>query len=265
MDVSGEHDVDASLIEQPLHGDAHPLALALVRLVRVVPRRVEQHQQPWRAAAVDAREVPRQPPVLLRPFHERRVRAQHDDVRRAARRVERVVEVRRRRRRRRPTRLVVAVVVRHPPPRVVGDERLDELPHHGDPRQRLHLVVALRHHPRPRARQRLHETAERVPQRLLRVRVIRQVPREEQHVVVAAAAGGDVRQRRRRPPRLAEVADDDELDGQRGRRRPEGELVAGPPAPVVVGRAGLKWPDGHVVDRAGLVEEVAVRRVVARR
>jgi hypothetical protein len=56
---------------------------------------------------------------------------------------------------------------------------------------------------------------------------------------------------------------DGELDGQRGRRRPEAELVPGLAAPVVVHRAGLQRPDRDVVDLAGGVEEVAVRGVVA--
>jgi hypothetical protein len=275
MDVAGEDDVDAGLKEQPLHGPPHGLALPLVRGVGVVPGRVQQRHEPGRGAPVHAGEVPRQPPVLVRAGVEGGVRAQHHDVHGAGGGVEGVVEVGRR----------PALLVRRRPPRAVRGERGRRA---RDRRQRrcLHLVVALRDHPRPPARVPLHKPPERVPQRLLRVGV-RQVARHQQHVVVRLA---DVRQRRRRPFGLAQVACsvfqavrsevsapvntasalpfrtyEGELDGQRGRRRPEAELFPGHAAPVVVHRAGLQGSDLDVVDLAGGVEEVAVRGVVAGR
>jgi len=191
MNMASEDDVDAGLEEQPLHGVPHGLALALMRGVGVVPGRVQQHHEPGRGAAVHGGEVRCQPPVLVRAGVEGRVRAEHDDVHGAPRRVEGVVEVGRR----------PALLVRHPPPRAVGRERRRRARDEGQGRRRLHLVVALRDHPRPLARVPLHEPPERVPQRLLRVGV-RQVARHQQHVVARLAR---VRQRRRRPFRLPQV------------------------------------------------------------
>jgi hypothetical protein len=191
MNVASEDNVDACLEEQPLHGHPHGLALALMRRVRVVPGRVQQHHEPGRGAAVHGSEVPGQPPVLVRAGVEGGIGAQHDDVHGAPRRAEGVVEVGRR----------PALLVRHPPPRAVCGERGRRA---GRDRQgrRLHLVVALRDHPRPPARVPLHEPPERVPQGLLRVGV-RQVPGHQQHVVARLAG---VRQRRRRPLGLPQVA-----------------------------------------------------------
>jgi hypothetical protein len=145
-------------------------------------------------AAVRAQVAP-EPSVLRAAGRGVGVRAEHDDVRRAAGHVEGVEEVvaRRRRGRRRPRR---RDVVRHAPVRVVRLERpgLDD----GEP---LDLVVALGHHPRPRARQRLHQPAVRVPPRLDEVGV-RQVAGEKERVVVRRR---DVLQRRLGPSRLAQV------------------------------------------------------------
>nr|ACL54739.1 unknown [Zea mays] len=93
MNVASEDNVDACLEEQPLHGLPHGLALALMRRVRVVPGRVQQHHEPGRGAAVHGSEVPGQPPVLVRAGVEGGVGAQHDDMHGAPRRAEGVVEV----------------------------------------------------------------------------------------------------------------------------------------------------------------------------
>lgn len=47
--------------------------------------------------------------------------------------------------------------------------------------------------------------------------------------------------------------DDNEFDGQSGRRRPETELFADLAAPVVVSRARLQWADCNVVVRTRIV------------
>ncbi|BAS89108.1 Os04g0410700, partial [Oryza sativa Japonica Group] len=183
-----------------LHGLPHGLALPLVRRVRVVPGRVQQHHDPGRRAAVDGGEVAGQPPVLLRARVEVGVRAEHDDVDGAAGGVEGVVEAGPR----------AALLVRHPPPRGVRRER----PRPARERHRgLHLVVPFGDHPWPPARVLLHEPAERVPQRLLGVGVGQASP-PTAHLapLTLAACGHGVR-----PRRHAEVRPRHDAAGGAGR------------------------------------------------
>lgn len=168
MDVAGKDDVDTRGEERVLHSFLHPhgLELLLMIAIRVVPRRVNNSHEPRRPPPVHLLQIRLQPPVLVRVRSEGRVGTEHDDV--DAGDLEGVEEVGGGSR----------FLVRHHPPGVVGGERS---PVEG--LDLLDVVVAVRHHPRPPARQRLDQDPEPVPLRLVHVGV-RQVPRQQQHVVV---------------------------------------------------------------------------------
>ena len=67
--VAREDRIDACFEEHWLHSDAHPLAVALVRGVGVIPWRVQRDENPRRLGAVDGREV------RSEPLHEGRASA----------------------------------------------------------------------------------------------------------------------------------------------------------------------------------------------
>lgn len=67
MDMAREDDIYAGPEEQVLHGSHHPdrLILLLVIAVGVVPRRVDNRDEPRRSPPVDLRQIRLQPSVLL--------------------------------------------------------------------------------------------------------------------------------------------------------------------------------------------------------
>ena len=66
VDMAGEDEIDLVLDEPGFEHDPHGLPLHVVVVVAVVPRRVQEHDKPWRQAAVHSRELLLQPIVLRR-------------------------------------------------------------------------------------------------------------------------------------------------------------------------------------------------------
>lgn len=142
-----EDHIDTRLVQNRLQGHPHALSLTFMCSIRVIPRRVDQRENPRRLGPINSRQVSLQPPVLIRAVVKIRVGPEHDNV--GPGHVEGVVQVGDG-----PT-----LLVGHSPSGAVGHEGLWII----EDRELLDLVVALRHHPRPRARIGLDEAAERVP------------------------------------------------------------------------------------------------------
>lgn len=158
MDVASQNDINTSTINEFFHGRLHVvgLRLALMSRIGVVPRRVDDHHHPRSPPSVHLPQVILQPLTLHRITAKIGVGTEHDDVDATPRGVEGVVEVG----------VGAALLKGHPPPRVVGGEGVAV-----DKGDLLHLVVALRHHPRPLPGQRLHQPPKIVPHWLVEIGV----------------------------------------------------------------------------------------------
>ena len=72
--------IDACLVQQPLHIAAHRHRFVSMERIRVVPGHVHLDNEPGRALPIECREVTLEPPVLERAGMRRSVGAEGDQM-----------------------------------------------------------------------------------------------------------------------------------------------------------------------------------------
>lgn len=154
MNMTSKHQVNSSIIKQLFHGLSHAFAFTLMRLVSVIPRRMQERNYPRGPQPISACQVRLEPPVLVGTSLEVGVGTQHDDV--GASNLKGVVKVGVR----------ATFLVGHGPASIVGLEAFGE-----DDWERLDLVVAFCDHPWPSTSTWLNQTPKGVPQRLVAVSI----------------------------------------------------------------------------------------------